>query len=439
MRAPSPSSRSAMPDDPRFIPYEPAQTLMFPSSMRECLPEGHLAFFIEDVVERLDLRGVECTYSPEGRRAYHPRLLTKVLLYGYCTGTFSSRRLEEKLVTDIAYRVLAAGQQPDFRTISDFRKRHLATLQGLFVETVRMCRRLGMVKLGRVAVDGTKVKANASRHKAMSYERMVQEDARLRAEIAALLRRAQEVDEAEDRLYGKDSPGEQIPQELRRREDRLVKIEAARRALEEEARAEAKAKGKPPEEAKVPPKKQRGFTDRDARMMKTREGFVYAFNGQVAVDEASQVIVAQELSNEAPDVGRLLPVVDQVKHNMGKRPKSVLADAGYASGGNFEGLKRRGIEGYVALGREAGGTKKRPPPGWARMARRLRSAKGREEYRWRKAIVEPVFGFLKAVRGFRQFLLRGLERVRGEWALLCATHNLRRIFAVRGAEAMARV
>jgi len=450
-----------------FRPYQPDQLLLLPPSIQEWLPEHHLARFVSEVVDELDLSAIEDCYTEErGYPPYHPRMMVKVLVYGYCTGTYASRRLAAKLIEDVAYRYLAAGNQPDFRTISDFRKEHGAALSGLFNQVLKLCRKAGLVKLGRVAVDGTKVKANASKHKAMSYGRMVEKERDLKREVAEMLARAEAADREDDARYGADRSGDELPEELQRRESRLKKIREAKAALEAEAKdqaaQEAEAKksqiverareeerrgrrfgGKPPqipdpEQAKPAPKAQRNFTDPESRIQKTPDGFIQGYTAVLAVDQEAQVIVSQHVTPSAPEVNELLPAVDRIRLVLRRKPKQVVADAGYWSESNLEGLAERGIDGYVARHR----SKHSEPPSAAprgripkqmslteRMQRKLRTQQGRAVYAQRKEIVEPVNGQIKQARGFRQFLRRGVQRVSEEWALICTAHNLLKLRA----------
>jgi transposase len=417
-----------------FRPYDPDQMLLMPPSLSDWVPEDHLARFVSDLVDTLDLSAIEDTYPEErGYPPYHPCMMVKVLLYAYCTGTYSSRRIAERLVDSVAYRYLAAGNEPDFRTISDFRKRHEKALSGLFEQVLKVCRASGLVRLGRVALDGTKIKANASKHKAMSYGRMRDQESVLRKEIQALLRRAEATDRDEDRRYGAGARGDELPQELARRETRLKKIREAKAALEEEARDKAVAEGKDPKEAKPPDQAQRNFTEPESRIQKTRDGFIQGYNAQVAVDDLFQVIVAQHVTSAAADVHQMEPAIDSVEKVLKDRPQAVLADAGYWSEQNVQTLKNKQIDPFIAPERQKHADPLGPSPRGRpradltprqRMARKLRTWKGRKTYSQRKEIVEPVLGQIKQARGFRQFLRRGLDRVGHEWALICTAHNL---------------
>lgn len=417
-----------------FRPYDPEQLLLLPPAIQDWLPEGHLARFLSEVVDALDLSAIEGAYTEErGFPPYHPRMMTKLLLYGYCTGTYSSRRLAEKLVDSVAFRYLAAGNQPDFRTLSDFRKQHGAALAGLFEQVLRLCRKAGLVKLGRVAVDGTKIKANASKHKAMSYGRMVKKEASLEQEVRELMDRAEAIDREEDQRYGRDRSGEELPEELARRESRLRKIREAKAALEEEARQKARAEGKDPDQARPAEKAQRNFTDPESKIQKTSDGYIQGYNAQLAVDEAHQVIVAQQVTPSSADVEQLVPIVQALRRKLRRKPKQVLADAGYWSEDNVRHLEKAKIEPFIATRRQkhdepaAPAPRGRPPAGLTakeRMQRKLQTKRGRRVYARRKAIVEAPFGQIKQARGFRQFLRRGLERVQQEWALIATAHNL---------------
>ena len=364
--------------------------------------------------------------------------MVKVLLYGYCIGVASSRRIAQRLHEDIAFRVLAANNTPDFRTISDFRKDHLGALSGLFLQVLAFCQRAGLVKLGHVALDGAKVRANASRHKAMSYRRMKEKETQLAAEVAELLRRAQEVDDEEDHRYGKDKRGDELPEELAFREGRLEKIREAMAALEAEAQAAAEAEGK--EHPGVPDDKaQRNFTDAESRIMPGPGGrdFLQAYNCQAVVDHAHQVIVAARATNQSSDKQQTAAMLRETIDNVGAVPREVSADAGYYSAKAVDELYALGVDPFVAPEQTRHGRVVPPAPRGRipsllssrdRMRRKLRTKRGRQRYALRMETVEPVFGQIKQGRGFRQFLLRGLEKVQGEWSLICTGHNLLKLF-----------
>jgi transposase len=452
------------------------QLLLLPASLHDWLPEGHLARFVAEVVEALDLSAIYAQYEEgdgRGLAAYDPRMMVRLLIYGYCRGVASSRRIERATYEDVAFRYLAADEHPDHDTIADFRREHLASLSQLFVQVLRLCQQAGLVKLGHVALDGTKVKANASKHKAMSYARMGEAEKQLEAEVKALLEEAARVDAEEDGKYGKGKRGDELPAELQRRETRLAKIREAKAALEREAREQAEKEkvqvearlkereqqeaergrkfgGRPPEvpdpeQAKPEPKAQRNFTDPDSRIMKdgaTKE-FVQAYNAQAAVDSHAQVIVAAAVTQEANDKQQLVPMLEQVKLLTGGAPQQATADAGYFSEANVTEPKLEGIDLFVAPDREKHSEEvpgaARPPVGGQpclsptpspaqAMRDKLHTPQGRTVYKMRKAVVEPVFGQLKEQRGFRRFLLRGRKQVEGEWHLICATHNLLKLY-----------
>jgi transposase len=421
-----------------YRPYLPEQDLLLPPSLRDWLPKNHLAYFVSDVMDQLELSAIEGYYEQEerGYPPYHPRMMTKILVYGYCVGVFSSRKLEKHLQEDVAFRVLAAGNEPDFRTISDFRKIHLAALEGLFQQVLRMALELGAMKLGRVAIDGSKVKANASKHKAMSYRRMKEDEKRLREEVRRLLERAEAIDAAEDAEYGRDNRSDELPVELGRREERLRRIREAKRALEERARTEAQAEGKDREEPRqVKPEAtaQYNFTDPESRIMKGPDTFVQGYNAQIAVEPILQLIVGQAVTQQANDKQQLLPMMQKVREQSGQKPTAVLADNGYFSEANLRGAAKMRVEAFVAVGKQEHSQilppcPRGPIPKTAtlleRMRRKLQTMTGRAIYARRKVIVEPVFGQIKQRQGFRQFLLRSIQKVRGEWALVCMTHNI---------------
>ncbi len=430
-----------------YRPYLPDQEFLLPPSLRDWLPENHLVYFVSDVVDNLDLSTMDAVYGDEqrGQPPYDPRMMTKLLIYGYCIGLFSSRRIQQRLAEDIAFRVLAAGNAPNFRTISDFRKIHLATLEGLFEQVLKIALEAGALKLGRVALDGTKVKANASKHKAMSYDRMKEKERQIRAEVKELLAQAEAADAAEDEQYGADQHDDEMPEELQRRESRMKKIRQAKRALEERARQKAEAEGKSAEEvkqAKPAAKDQYNFTDPESRIMMGSDGFVQGYNAQAAVEPALQLIVGQSVTPAANDKEQVAPMVEVIEQQSGQRPTELLADSGYCSEKNLEHLETAGesgqaIQAYVATGKQKHGEHRQacprgPLPKNAtrveRMKRKLQTKAGRAIYAARKTIVEPVFGQIKQARGFRQFLLRGLVKVRSEWALVCLTHNILKLY-----------
>lgn len=421
-----------------FRPYDPDQIFLMPASMRDWLPNDHLAYFISDLVDHLDLSTIMSRYQEEkGYPPYHPAMMVKVLLYAYCIGVPSSRKMEKRLEEDIAFRVLGANNTPDFRTISDFRKDHLQALAGLFLQVLKLCQKAGLVRLGHVALDGTKMKANASKHKAMSYKRMKEEEARLEAEVQELLKNAKAVDEAEDRTYGRNKRGDELPKELAFREGRLRKIREARVALEAEAKEgedkSGKATGVPKDKA------QRNFTDPTSKIMPVAGGkhFEQCYNAQAAVDSAHQVIAAADITEQTSDKQQAVPMMEQVKANTGGLPREMSADAGYFSSDAVTDLTADGIDVYMPPDKMhhtykmQAAPRGRIPKGLSivdRMRRKLRTKHGRKRYGLRKELPEPVFGQIKQVRGFRRFSLRGKEKVRGEWRVICTGHNVLKLF-----------
>src|SRR6266702_313690 len=426
--------------------YLPEQDLLLPPSLRQWLDEDHLVYFVSDVVDQLDLSAIHGVYEQEkrGQPPYHPRLMTKLLVYGYCTGVFSSRRIQKRLQEDIPFKVLAAGNQPDFRTISDFRKIHIETLENLFEQVLAMALECGSIKLGRVSLDGTKLKANASKHKAMSYGRMKEKQQQLKEEVKQLLAQAEAADEAEDRQYGSQR-GDELPEELRRRETRLARIKEAKKVVEQRARDKAAEEGSAEEAKRTPPDDtdQYNFTDPESRIMKSGDGFVQGYNAQAAVEPTLLLIVGQSVTEAANDKQQLMPLVEIIEQQSGQRPQAVLADSGYCSEENLGHLEsadqpERKIDGFIATGKQKHGehrlpAKRGPLPNAAtkvdRMKQKLKTKVGKAIYAARKCVVEPVFGQIKQARGFRQFLLRGKKKVKGEWSLLCLTHNVLRLYA----------
>lgn len=441
----------------KFRQWAPDQNHLFPPSPRDWLPENHLVYFLLDVSEQVDISPIVADYDSEkgGQPPFHPRMMLVLLLYAYSVGVFSSRKIMQRCETDVAFRVIVGEDIPDFRRIAEFRQRHLKHMQLLFVEILSLCREAGLLKVGRLALDGTKVKANASRHKAMSYDRMTSEEERLQKEIDELLRQAQASDAADDAEHGIDLRGDELPEALNRRETRLQKIRQAKAALEEQARQKAadhaarlEAEGRTPRndpDAAVPkPKDQRNFTDPESKIMKTsNKGFDQCGNAQAVANEA-QIIVSADVTDQANDSRQVEPMVAQTLENLDavgveENIGALTADAGYFSEDNVTTLaaNERIDQAYIATGRlkhheqVPDAPKGRPPKDLTtkeKMARKLRTKKGRAEYARRKAIVEPPFGQIKHCRGFRQFLLRGLEQMQGEWKLVCLTHNLLKLF-----------
>lgn len=441
-----------------YRPYEPDQILLMPPSIREWLPVGHLAHFVSDTVEKLDLSAITSVYEREerGYPPYHPVMMTKVWLYAYSVGLTSSRKVERLVVEDVAFRMLAANNRPDFRTLADFRKRHLEALASLFLQVLKLCEKAGLVKLGHVAIDSSRMKANASKHKAMSFARMNDEHARLKKDIRKWFEEADRVDAEEDKLYGRDKRGDELPEELQDAVKRKKKIEEALEELKREAKEESEKRQKKiealrkedPETAgkmkKLPPtpspKSQKNFTDPDSRILPAsgeRTSFIQGYSGQAAVDSEAQVIVAADVSQSSNDNDFAVPMVEQVKRNTGKLPKKTTMDAGFFSAKAVRDLEGLGVDTYISPDRHRHG-QEIPPVGRGRipagmspkdlMRRKLRTKRGRAIYRLRKAIVEPVFGQIKHARGIRQFLMRGLAKVKAEWTLICTTHNLLKLW-----------
>ena len=455
------------------------QALLLPPSLHDWLAEKHLARFLVDVVEMLDLDPIFASYEAKdsrGRAAYAPGMMLRLLLYGYCIGVYSSRKIETRTYEDVAFRYLSADEHPDHDTIADFRKRHLEALAGLFKQALLLCKKAGLVKLGHVAIDGTKIKANASKHKAMSYDHMGETEQRLKQEIDALLKQADETDAAEDAQYGKGKRGDELPDELARRESRLAKLEKAKAEVEQEARQKAeekraaaeaklaerrekeeqtgkKSRGRDPQipvpdAAQPEAKAQRNFTDPESRIMPdgaNKGSFVQGYNAQIAVDAQTQIIVAAEVTQETNDKKQLLPMIAQMAINLEQKPEKVSADTGYFSEANVTDQSVKDVDLYVATGRIKHGeviepASEPPPPGASpkeAMREKLRTETGRAVYKMRKAIVEPVFGQIKERRGFRRFSLRGLANVQAEWKLVCATANLLKLFRYGGLPAAA--
>jgi transposase len=467
-----------------FISDTVNQTLLFPPSLHDWLPEGHLARFLLDVVSALDLSAIYKSYAEKdgrGQAAYAPEMMVRLLLYGYAKGVYSSRKIQTRTFEDVAFRYLSGDQHPDHATIAEFRKRHLEAFSGLFTQALLLCSEAGLVKLGHVSIDGTKIKANASKHKAMSYAHMNETEARLKQEIDTLLAAAEKTDSEEDAEYGKDRRGDELPAELQRRESWLRKIGEAKAALEQEAKEQAERKRgeveqklaeraeeeqrtgkkkrgrKPelpdPEQAKPAGTAQRrgphgqvfvrgverNFTDPDSRIMPdgaNKGSFVQGYNAQIAVDSESQVIVAAEVTQETNDKKQLIPMIAQIETNLEQKPEKVSADTGFFSEANVTDESVKGVDLYIATGRDKHGvaveTSSNPPPPGASpkeaMREKLRTEAGRAVYKMRKAIVEPVFGQIKEQRGFRRFSLRGKENVSREWKLVCAVSNLLKLF-----------
>ena len=415
-----------------FKSYDQDQLFLLPPSLREWLPGDHLAHFISDVVDELDIQEIEKVYSntDRGQPPYHPVMMVKLLLYAYCIGIPSSRKIEQKTYDDIAFRFLAASDHPDHDTIAVFRKTHLTALRNLFLEILVLCREAGLVKAGHISLDGTKIKANASKHKAMSYVRMSEKENTLKHEIDELLKKAERTDSEEDKRHDKEE--NRIPEELAFRETRLKKIREAKAVLEKRIREEKK-------KDKSDPKDQINFTDSESRIMKdssTKE-FIQGYNVQCAVDTSSQIIVAADVVQETNDKKQTEPMTARLQRNLKKSPKHLLAGAGYFSEDNISFLQKQTIDAFIPPDRIRHTEKPRTAPRGRilknlsvkdRMRRLLMTKKGKNIYGKRKETVEPVFGQIKEIRGFRRFLLRGLEHVKAEWSIICMTHNLLKLY-----------
>ena len=439
-----------------FRAWKIDEAQLLPPSVQDYVPRDHVSRLIVSLVrESLDLSEITCRYtSGLGQPPFDPRMMTALLLHGYASGLYSSRRIAKAALERADFMMIVAGDPPDFRTISEFRKRHLKALAGLFVQVLKLAEKAGLVKLGHVALDGTKIKANASKHKAMSYQRMKKREAELEAEVDRWLKAAEAADAEEDKLHG-SKRGDEMPDWVADKEKRLAKIREAKAELEAEAKAAAaeeeerhrvaaekrrlaegrKKNGRTPAPPSAEPdgKAQRNFTDPDSRILKTKDGYIQGYNAQAAVDAKAQIIVAHGLTASMSDHGQLVGLIDGIKANLGARPKEASADSGYLSEANLQALADRRINAYVATGkakhpaeikRKVGG------PLTQAMRTKLKRAAWRSRYRLRKQIVEPVFGQIKQARGFRQFLLRGIEKVKAEWAMICTAHNLTKLARV---------
>jgi transposase len=465
-----------------FRSFDLNQSLLLPPDLKDWLPEGHLSRFVGEVVGELDLSVILASYEEDGRgrAAYHPQMMTGLLIYGYCTGIFSSRRIERATYEDVAFRYLSGDQHPDHDTISAFRERHMEALRGFFLQVLQVCEKAGLVALGHVALDGTKVKANASKHKAMSYDRMCKREQELAQQIAALLAQATSIDACENQQYGSGESSGQLPADLARAEQRLAKIREAKAALEQETKAAAEQKKveveaalaaraqteaqtgqrtrgrKPtmpdPTTAQPESSAQRNFTDPESQIMidGASKGFEQAYNGQIVVDGANQIIVAEDLTTQANDKQQLAPMLAQVEANLGRKPTAASADAGYYADKQVTDPRLDGIDLHVPPDRQKHNQPPPPddhaPPGQSlsspdttsppptpktriqAMRQKLKTAAGHAIYRMRKAIVEPVFGQTKQVRGFRRFSFRGKAKTSAEWSLICTTHNLLKLW-----------
>lgn len=427
----------------KFREWQVEQAWLLPPSVLDFVPEGHPAHFVRETVrESLDLSAVFSRYEGvRGQPPFHPSMMVALLLYGYTQGVYSSRKLARACENRVDFMAVTGLQNPSHRTICLFRKEHAKALSGLFQQVVRLCDRAGLVKLGHVALDGSKIRANASKHKGGNYKWMKKQEDRLSAEVRAWFRRAEEADQAEDEEFGEDRRGDELPDWVKNKQERLKRLREAKTALEEEAKKEAEEKAKKVPKyrggrnSKTPPgapkdNVQHNFSDPESRIMNSSEGFQQCYNAQVAVDSESQVIVAERVTNSATDRGQLAPMVKLIKENTRRQAKELSADGDYCSEANLKELSRRHIRGYVSTGRhyqsDESGKRTPPPPGTRarRMWQRIRQARHRSRYRLRKQVVEPVFGQIKMARQFRQFLRRGLVNVAAEWTLVCTAHNL---------------
>jgi transposase len=439
--------------------WEVDQVWLLPPSVHDFVPAGHPAHLVRELVRtEPDLSAIVAAYEREerGQPPYHPAMMVALLLYAYTRGIYASRRIARACEERLDVMAVTGMQRPDFRTINEFRRRHLEALTALFVQVLRRCRKAGLVKLGHVALDGTKLQANAGKHKAMSYGRLRRAEAGLAAEVADWLARAEREDAADDAEHGVDQRGDELPEWVKDKQARLERIRAAKAALEAEAAQPPAADAEPgpssgmtdhgrprrAQDGRPPARAQRNFTDPDSRVMKTRDGFIQGYNGQLAVDGTHQVIIAQRLTTNGSDQDGLVPLLDATRAALGRTPREVSADAGFCREANLEALAARGIRGYLAPGRASHGSadpsdRRRAKPGsrMAAMAARLKRAGRRSRYRLRKQTVEPVLGQIKQARGFRQFLLRGFAKVAAEWALVCTAHNLAKLLAARTARA----
>lgn len=465
----------------RFREYQPEQMLMLPPSLEEWLPEGHLARFLSDVVGELDLGAIHQSYDEKdgrGQAAYHPLMMVKVLFYGYCIGVVASRKIEAATYENVAFRYLAANEHPDHSSLAEFRQRHLKALAALFLQVLKLCQKAGLVKLGHVALDSTKIKANASRYRNWSYERLCEQEKELAEQVQRILAEAEEADRADDERFGRQRRGDELPPELAQRQKRIETIRTAKAALERQVREEAEQKkaeaeqrlherqqkaaaaGQPvrgklpripdPAQAKPQPEQIVNATDADSRIMldKAKKCFVQGFNAQAAVDGESQIIVAADVTPQQNDRAQLAPMLEQVQQNMGAKPEKVSADTDYYSPQQVQTRSLEGIDLYVRpdappkineskVARRAGPKRVKPPrsgygpdgiPRIDHLRAKLATPEGRAVYAQRREIVEPVFGQIKQCRGLRQFLMRGLEKVRAEWRLICLTHNLLKLY-----------
>lgn len=419
-----------------FREWNPEQSMMFPPAVLDLVEPGDLVHFMRNLVmEQLDLGEILGQYEEErGYPPMHPVMMTALLLYSYCQGIYASRRIARACKQRVDYMALTGMQRPDFRTINLFRQRHLKALGGLFQQVLRLCQKAGLVKLGHVALDGTRIQANASKLKSMTYKRMKKAETELAAEVQGWFEEAERIDREEDERYGADRRGDELPDWVADKQKRLEKIRQAKAELEAEAREKAAAGPDPnktghrPKPTGVPEEKaQKNFTDPESRVMKGADGFIQGYNAQAAVDADHQVIVAEFVTNDGSDTHQMVPLLNQIRKNLGRQAREVSADSAYGATLNLKRLRQRRIRGYVAT------NPKHKNGQWVQqMRQRLSQGGHRSRYRLRKQTVEPVFGHIKFARGFRQFLLRGIEKVSGEWSLLCTAHNVLKLAAAIG-------
>jgi transposase len=422
-----------------FREWNPEQTLMFPPTPMDWVSSDDMVLFVRNLVlEQLDLSEIEEQYQEErGYPPFHPVMMTALVLYSYCQGIYSSRRMARACKQRVDFLALTGMQKPDHRTVNLFRQRHLRALSGLFQQVLQLCEKAGLVKLGHVAVDGTKIGANASKQKSMTYATMKKLEGRYKAEVERWFAEAERIDREEDELYGADKSGDELPAWVSNKQERLKRIQQAKAELEAEAKAAAEREPDPDKTGhKAKPtgtpsdKQQRNLTDSESRLMKGGDKFIQGYNAQVAVDGYRQIIVAQSLNNNGSDMHQMIPLLKQIRTHLRKQAKEVSADSGYCSALNLKALQKHHIRGYVATALHR---KHRKVGRWIqRMRQRLKQGARRSRYRLRKQIVEPVFGQIKQGRGFRQFLLRGQRRVACEWSLLCTAHNLLKLAAAKG-------
>jgi transposase/cell division septum initiation protein DivIVA len=405
--------------------YNQNQMSLIPQTWEDCLSPNHMALYINDIIEEIDISKIQKVYETElrGYPPYHPLMMLKILIYGYCIGVRSSRKISQKCEDDMAFRYLSGNNFPKFRAIADFRQRHLAAFQELFVQVLSICNEAGLVKLGHVSLDGTKIKANASKHKAMSYERMQSEEEKLNQEITALVAEAEQIDKSEDKLYGKNKRGDEIPKNLRRKDTRLKQIRKAKTALEERAAKEKKKKNDDDPPPTPGGKDQYNFTDPESRIMPAsddKKSFIQGYNAQLVVDSKNQIIIANNLCNQTNDQKQLKEVVPKIKGNLNRKPDELSADAGYFSENNINYLREEEkIAPYIPPDRQSHGVQSKSPRGPLPenmsivdgMRRFLSTKRGRKQYALRKITVEPVNGQIKNCMGFRQFSLRGIKKM----------------------------